>query len=55
MNPIYFGVFRHLLTIAAGALVTKGYIDQAGAEALVGGLLAVVGVGASIFAKVRAK
>ena len=34
-------VIRHVLQLAAGALVTKGYIDAGIAEALVGAALSV--------------
>ena len=42
---------RHGLTICAGALVTAGYIDGTQSATIVGGLLAVAGVGWSVIEK----
>lgn len=53
MKTVYLGVLRHLLTIAAGALASKGIIDAAAAETLIGAVLAVVGVAWSVYEKRR--
>ena len=45
------GMARHALTVAAGALVAKGVVDAGTAEAVVGGLLALVGFGWSALEK----
>lgn len=39
-----FGLMRHALTIAGGALVTKGVIDEGMAAELVGIAMSIVGV-----------
>jgi hypothetical protein len=37
-------IIRHILTSAGTVLVAKGYIDAGAFEAIVGGVLAVVGL-----------
>lgn len=55
MNEKVLGALvRHVLTIAAGALVSKGILESSTVEPLVGGLMAVIGVGWSVFQKVKA-
>jgi hypothetical protein len=55
MNEKVLGALvRHILTIAAGALVSKGVLESSTVEPLVGGLMAVIGVGWSVFQKVKA-
>jgi hypothetical protein len=45
MNPaILFGIVRHLLTIGAGALASKGVINADETETAVGAVLALVGL-----------
>lgn len=51
MQQILNLVVRHALTASAGVLVTKGYIDEASAEILIGAGVAVAGVGLSILQK----
>lgn len=51
MTPAILGITRHLLTIGAGVLVTRGVIDASAAETLVGAGAALVGVGWSIIEK----
>lgn len=57
MNPIIkkivFGQLRHLLTVASGVLVTKGYLDASMAEAFVGIATGFVGAGWSAVEKRR--
>jgi hypothetical protein len=45
------GIVRHVLTTVGGVLITKGLTDQAGLEALIGGLVALVGVIWSVLSK----
>lgn len=45
MNPaIILGIVRHLLTIGAGALASKGVIAQSETETVVGAGLALIGI-----------
>lgn len=44
MNDQFSGVVRHILTIGAGVLIQRGYLDESSAEAIIGGVLAIVGV-----------
>jgi uncharacterized membrane protein len=53
-KDIILGIVRHVLTIGAGVLVTKGLTDSAGAETIVGSLVGIVGVVWSIFSKKKA-
>lgn len=50
-KDIVLGIIRHVLTIGAGVLVTKGLTDSGGAETIVGSLVGIVGVVWSIFSK----
>lgn len=49
------GIVRHVLTTVAGMAVAKGYADDSTATAIVGGLVALVGVVWSYLAKKKAK
>jgi multisubunit Na+/H+ antiporter MnhB subunit len=55
MQSILLGLLRHGLTAAGGALVTKGLVDQAGADQLVGALITLAGAAWSIYEKVKTK
>lgn len=44
-------LLRHALTVAAGGLVTTGYIDEDTANQLSGGVIAVIAIGWSIWDK----
>ena len=48
------GIIRHLLTALGGVLVTKGYVDGAGLDTIVGALVAVAGVAWSVYQKRQA-
>lgn len=48
---LLMGQLRHLLTVAAGILVTKGYLDAGMVEAFVGILLGIIGAGWSAIDK----
>lgn len=45
------GLIRHFLTIAAGGLIAKGVIDQSIADQIIGGIIALGGVGWSLAEK----
>ena len=47
----YSGIARHILTIAAGILVSQGYTDESTATAAVAGIVAVL----TIFWSVKSK
>lgn len=40
----FLGVLRHILTTVAGMAVAKGYLDDSSATAIVGGVIAILGV-----------
>lgn len=40
----FFGIIRHILTTVSGMAVAKGYVDSETATAIVGGIVAFVGV-----------
>jgi hypothetical protein len=44
MNDQFSGVVRHVLTIAAGVLIQRGVLDESSAEAIIGGVIAILGV-----------
>jgi len=46
-------LLRHGLTVGAGYLISKGLVDQSGAEAISAGALVVAGVGLSALNKVK--
>jgi hypothetical protein len=50
-KPVVLGFIRHLLTIAAGSLATRGVIDGAEVEIIVGSLIGLGGVIWSAFDK----
>lgn len=49
------GVVRHALTTAGGGLVTAGYLSSDNLTQIVGGVIALLGVGWSIYQKKHAK
>jgi hypothetical protein len=54
MTPeIISAVIRHILTAVGGYFVAKGTVDQAAVEAIVGGVVAAVGLGWSLIAKIK--
>ncbi len=55
MNPAIFGVIRHLLTIAAGALASKGVIETGQTDIVVGSLLGIAGVIWSVIDKKKGR
>ena len=48
---ILFGVVRHVLTTAGGALVGTGTLTGSEVEAAVGAILTLIGIAASVWAK----
>lgn len=46
-------VARHILTAVGGYFVAKGTIDQASVEAIVGGIVATIGLAWSLIAKAK--
>lgn len=54
MTPEITGaIVRHILTAVGGYYVSKGVIDKGAVEAIIGGVVAAIGVGWSIFNKVK--
>ena len=53
-QEMILGIIRHILTIASGAVVVKGYTDESTATTIVGGIVAFIGVVWSIWAKRQA-
>jgi hypothetical protein len=51
MKDIILGIVRHLLTAGGGYVVAKGFVDADQANQLVGAVLVVVGVIASVVEK----
>ena len=49
------GVIRHALTAAGGGLIANGTITDSDLQAIVGGVIAVLGVAWSIYQKRQAK
>jgi hypothetical protein len=49
------GIVRHVLTFGGGILMAKGFADEALAEEIVGGLIAVIGGTWSIVVKVKSE
>lgn len=43
-TPIILGLVRHILTIGAGALASRGVIGENEVETTVGAVLAIVGI-----------
>jgi hypothetical protein len=51
MKDVVMGIVRHILTAVGGAVVAKGMIDAGQAEIVVGSLVALAGVAASVIEK----
>ena len=47
-NDIWLGLFRHLLTMAGGIFVAKGYVDADTINTAIGATTALAGVALSI-------
>ena len=50
-QAVIMGMLRHALTIAAGGLVTAGYVDGDTANQIAGGMVGVIGVAWSLWDK----
>jgi hypothetical protein len=54
MTPeIIASIARHILTAVGGYFVSKGVVDHGVVEAIVGGVVAAIGLGWSIINKVK--
>jgi hypothetical protein len=53
MTPLVFGLIRHVLTIGAGALASRGVIGENETETVIGAVLALLGIGWSAYDKRR--
>ena len=53
MNEKVYSVIRHILTFAGGVLITKGVIDEAGLEEVVGSIMTIIGFGWSYYNKIK--
>lgn len=51
MKDMVLGIARHVITTAGGALVAQGLLDQASANTAVGAIVALLGVGWSVYEK----
>ena len=45
------GIVRHILTFGSGIVVAKGLLDEATAQAIIGGVLGLIGMIWSVDAK----
>jgi hypothetical protein len=50
-SDVVMGFVRHLLTLGAGYLITKGYFDDATSTQLIGAVMTLLGFGWSFWAK----
>ncbi len=50
-TPIVLGLIRHILTVAGGYLVAQGTLTSGDLTELIGGIVAIVGVGWSVYEK----
>lgn len=55
MKEAILGVIRHILTIAGGALASKGVVGSDDVELLIGSVVSIAGVIWSVWAKRTAK
>ena len=53
MKDISLGILRHLLTTGGGALASKGLVGTSDVELLTGSILALVGIGFSVYGKMK--
>lgn len=51
MNPITQSLIRHFLTAAGGGLVTSGVLTSGQEQTVIGALLALGGIGWSVYQK----
>ena len=52
-NDIWFGLAHHVLTLAGGVFVSKGYVDADAANVAIGALTSLAGVAWSVIDKKR--
>jgi len=55
LKDMVLGLLRHALTTGGGVLVANGTMTQDNLTAIVGGLLALVGIGFSVWNKKKIK
>lgn len=53
-SDVITAVIRHILTAVGGYFAAKGVVDHATVEAIVGGVVAAIGLGWSIVNKLKA-
>jgi hypothetical protein len=54
MTPEIVGaIVRHILTAVGGYFVSKGVVDHGAVEAIIGGVVAAIGLGWSLIAKLK--
>jgi len=53
MSEKVYSVIRHILSFAGGVLITKGIIDEAGLEEVVGSLMTMIAFGWSWYNKTK--
>lgn len=51
LNTAVMGIIRHILTLLAGWLVAKGWMEASQTETVIGAVLALAGVGWSVMDK----
>jgi hypothetical protein len=51
MQDYVLGIVRHFLTTAAGGLIAQGYVNNDQASAIIGGIVALIGVAWSLLQK----
>lgn len=55
MNEKVYSVIQHILTFGGGVLITKGVIDEAGLEEVVGSIMTIIGFGWAYYNKIKFK
>jgi len=51
--PILAGIVRHLIALGGGLLAQKGILDSESVEPFVGSSMVIVGIGWSVFHKIK--
>ena len=50
-QDVILGFVRHILTLGAGVLIAKGYVDESSTNELIGAVMTLVGFGWSYWHK----
>jgi len=53
MSEKVYSVIRHILSFGGGVLITKGVIDEAGLEEVVGAIVTMIAFGWSYYNKIK--